>query len=90
MIDQVNLSVERKNSYDHESIDLFLEAINLIMPDSKISEHTRKIHRSNSVPNDLAGLSSPESRADKVKLNGEPSEGIDYVFFRQNFVSFFL
>lgn len=80
MISQINSVIERKNSYDHESIDLFLEAINLIVPDSKINEHSRKIHRSNSVPNDLAGLSSTEPRVDNIKLDSDSSEGINYVF----------
>ncbi|RNA35890.1 hypothetical protein BpHYR1_048548 [Brachionus plicatilis] len=78
MIDQMNIAVELKHPDEHEPIDLFFEAINLILPSSKISEHSRKIHRSNSVPNDLAGLSSPECRTDKVKLDPDTPNGIDF------------
>lgn len=79
MIDQISLAVETKQPDEHESIDLFFEAINLILPSSKISEHSRKIQRSNSVPSDLAGLTSPESRPEKTRLDPNSSEGINYV-----------
>lgn len=89
MIDQMNIAVELKHPDEHEPIDLFFEAINLILPSSKISEHSRKIHRSNSVPNDLAGLSSPECRTDKVKLDPDTPNGIDFVNFFLS-IKFFL
>ena len=63
--------------FNYLNDNLFFEAINLMLPKSKLGDYTtKKIQRSNSVPN--FSLNETEQKTDKI-LDLESQNGIDYV-----------